>query len=81
MGRFDQSFLGVKKRTFGVQYICHTDTITLDSLSVSAEELQIKHDELAEKKLLEIFAYFGWDAPHITSIIKEEQKKFYSHSF
>lgn len=66
---------------FGVQYVCHTDTITLDSLSVSAEELQIKHDELAGKEMLEIFSYFGWDAPHITSIIKEEQKKFYSHSF
>ena len=66
---------------FGLEYICHTDTITLNSLSTPMEELQIKHDELAEEKMLEIFDYFGWNSSHITSIIKQEQKKFYSHSF
>lgn len=66
---------------FDHNYTCYTKTITLDTISVSAEELQIKHDELAAEKMLEIFDYFSWDASHITSIIKEEQKKFYSHSF
>ena len=66
---------------FGLNYTCHTNTISLESLSVPAEELQINHDELAGEKMLEIFDYFGWNASHIPSIIKQEQKKFYSHSF
>ena len=66
---------------FDHNYTCHTKTITLEPISVSAEELQIKHDELAEDKILEIFDYFSWNASHISSIVKEEQKKFYSHSF
>ena len=66
---------------FDQNYTCHTPTITLDPISISSEELQVKHDELAADKILEIFDYFSWNAAHISSIIKEEQKKFYSHSF
>ena len=66
----------------GLEYICHTDPIVLDPLSINANELEIKHDELAEKKILEIFDYFGWNAtPNVTSLIKTEQKKFYSLYF
>ncbi len=66
---------------FDRNYTCHTPTITLEPISVSSEDLQLKHDKLAAKKILEIFDYFSWNASHISSIIKEEQKKFYSHSF
>lgn len=68
---------------FGLDYgyTCNTKIITLEPISISSEELQVKHDELAAEKILEIFDYFSWNSSHIKSIIKEEQKKFYSHSF
>ena len=67
---------------FTQKYVCRTPTISLNPVSKSSEELQINHDELAADKILEILTYFGWDGgSYISSIIKEEQEKFYSHSF
>lgn len=62
-------------------YTCHTHIIRLKPIDITSKDLKIKHDELAVEKTLEIFSYFGWVADHLPSLLKDEQKKYYSHSF
>ena len=66
---------------FDRDYVCHTESIALEPIEISAEDLQLKHDDLAIQQTLEIFDYFGWNASHLESLLKDEQKKFYSRSF
>ena len=71
----------VRRGGFDRDYVCHTETIALEPIEISAEDLQLKHDDLAIQQTLEIFDYFGWNTSHLESLLKDEQKQFYLHSF
>ena len=70
----------VGRSNFDTDYICNTDTVTLNSLCASYMELWMRQDELIEDKMVEIYGHFGWKGPHIRLIIKGQQEKLYTHS-
>ena len=65
------------RSNFDTDYICHTDTVTLDTICVPHMELRLRHDELIEDKMVEIYGHFGWKGSHIRLIIKGLREELY----